>query len=329
MLARVVVENGVKKLVPLTADTGAGNPVGTVIAVYSNQVPNGYLPCNGVAFDTAQFPVLYALLGDDHTPDLRECTLVGVGRSGRTMGAHDEYTLGQFKDDQSQKITGRYNATGSFGSNEGAFVQTSAFEYANGVARSGTQWSSVNFDSSGSVRTGTTTHGKQVGVNWCIKASSGLTENAQDNVLNILQPVDTVAVDNMHSVTSNAVAQALLLKAGIETGSFSLNFLRSTVQTVSGSYVKIGSVVFANVRVNVTATTAGNDYVNLPSNVPAMDALKGCFGSWRTEEYNGYGTIQNSGTNSIWFIYNNEEYNVGQKAINGGGSLQIELMYFT
>ena len=88
-------------------------------------------------------------------------------------------------------------------------------------------------------------------------------------------------------------------------------------------------MVFASVRVQVTATDTGNDYVNLPSTVPAMDALKGCFGSWRTEEYNGYGTIQNSGTSSIWFIYNNQEFNVGQKAIDGGGTLQIELVYFT
>ena len=207
MLGRVVVENGVKKIVPLTADCGSGNPVGTVIAVYSNKVPNSYLPCNGVAFDTAQFPVLYALLGDDHTPDLRECTLVGIGQSDRTMGAHDVYTVGQFKDDQSQKITGRYNATGAFGSLEGAFVQTAPFEYANGVARSGTQWSSINFDSSNIVRAGTTTHGKQVGVNWCIKATSGINENQADNVLSILQPVDVVALNNVHSVTSNAVAE--------------------------------------------------------------------------------------------------------------------------
>ena len=282
MLARVVVENGVKKLVPLTADTGAGNPVGTVIAVYSNQVPNGYLPCNGVAFDTAQFPVLYALLGDDHTPDLRECTLVGVGRSGRTMGAHDEYTLGQFKDDQSQKITGRYNATGSFGSNEGAFVQTSAFEYANGVARSGTQWSSVNFDSSGSVRTGTTTHGKQVGVNWCIKATSGLTENAQDNVLSALSPVDTVALNNVHSVTSNAVALFLsgyLRFELVESESFTINANSSldvvvTIPQINGYSIGIvfyyrnqnSNALYSGKYILTIGTTSGTAWMYNPSN---------------------------------------------------------------
>ena len=129
--------------------------------------------------------------------------------------------------------------------------------------------------------------------------------------------------------TSGAVYSALSGKANIETGNFSLIFPRSTVQTLSGSYVKIGSVVFANVRVKVTATTVNNDYVNLPSNVPAMDTSKGCFGSWRTNQANGYGTIQNSGTSSIWFIYNNAEYNVGQKAIDSDGTLQIELVYFT
>ena len=245
MLGRVVVENGVKKIVPLTADCGSGNPCGAIITVYQRTVPNGYLPL-GAQYDIAQFPVLYSILGTDTIP---------------TASALGLPTL----------TTGQY----------------------------------------------------------VIKATSGINENQADNVLSALSPVDVVALNNVHSVTSNAVAQALLLKAGIETGSFSLNFPRSTVQTLSGSYVKIGGVVFANVRVQVTATTSGNDYVNLPSNVPAMNALKGCFGSWRTDESNGYGTIQNSGTSSIWFIYNNQEFNAGQKAIDGGGILQIELMYFT
>ena len=74
MLFQVVIENGVKKLVPLTADAGAGNPVGTIIAFYGNTAPSGYLTCDGRQFDENTYPVLYALLGDNHTPDLRECT---------------------------------------------------------------------------------------------------------------------------------------------------------------------------------------------------------------------------------------------------------------
>lgn len=202
MLARVVVENGVKKLVPLTADCGSGNPVGTVIAVYSNKVPNGYLPCNGVAFDTAQFPVLYALLGDDHTPDLRECTLKGIGESGRTVGAHVKaggLAVGEFVDDRVQDLVVRLRVgTGSQG--DALAMTGNTADYENRLS---------NITTLGA-RTGATTEVKAVGVNWCIKATSGINENQADNVLSALSPVDTVTSGNMHSVTSNAVANAIL-----------------------------------------------------------------------------------------------------------------------
>jgi hypothetical protein len=67
MLAMVVIKNGQKIYIPLTADAGAGNPVGTVIVVCSNQIPSNYLPL-GTQYDTSLYPVLYALLGTDTTP---------------------------------------------------------------------------------------------------------------------------------------------------------------------------------------------------------------------------------------------------------------------
>lgn len=67
MLFVVVLENGVKKIKPLTADAGAGAPVGTIIVVCSNRVPSNYLPL-GTQFDTTQYPLLYAELGTDTTP---------------------------------------------------------------------------------------------------------------------------------------------------------------------------------------------------------------------------------------------------------------------
>jgi hypothetical protein len=67
MLVLIAIENGVKKIIPLTADAGAGNPVGTVIVVCSNQIPSNYLPL-GTQYDTSLYPVLYALLGTDTTP---------------------------------------------------------------------------------------------------------------------------------------------------------------------------------------------------------------------------------------------------------------------
>lgn len=82
MLAIVVIENGQKKIIPLTADAGAGNPVGTIIVVCSNQIPSNYLPL-GTQFDTSLYPVLYALLGTDTTP-----TASALGLSTLTGGQY-------------------------------------------------------------------------------------------------------------------------------------------------------------------------------------------------------------------------------------------------
>ena len=67
MLVQIITENGQKKVIPLTADTGAGNPVGTIIVVCSNQIPSNYLPL-GTQYNTTLYPILYALLGTDTTP---------------------------------------------------------------------------------------------------------------------------------------------------------------------------------------------------------------------------------------------------------------------
>ena len=248
MLGRVVVENGVKKIVPLTADCGSGNPVGTVIAVYSNKVPNGYLPCNGVAFDTAQFPVLYALLQDDHTPDLRECTLKGIGESGRTVGAHVKaggLAVGEFVDDRIQniKVDPDSESAGICAWTDGALIPANS-PFTKTTPQ--TQWQpssgamgafqSLGFDASKNVRAGATTEVKAVGVNWCIKATSGINENQADNVLSALSPVNAVTSGDMHAVTSNAVAQALTekLNQGVEFGNDNST---STITLGAGVYM--------------------------------------------------------------------------------------------
>lgn len=83
----------------LTSTVVGSTPLGAVYGIYSNTVPDGFLPCNGVAFDRTQYPFLYNMLGDNHTPDLRECTLVGIGENTNDVTAlHDIYTLGQYKD---------------------------------------------------------------------------------------------------------------------------------------------------------------------------------------------------------------------------------------
>ena len=191
MLAIVAIENGVKKIIPLTADAGSGNPCGTVIAVYSNQVPYGYLPCNGVAFDTAQFPVLYALLGDNHTPDLRECTLKGIGESGRTVGAHVKaggLAVGEFVDDRVQEHThtfrGQTNVQMYGDAGNTRYADNTFYDFTTGT---------------NSGRSGATTEVKAVGVNWCIKATSGINENQADNVLSALNEERSYSTEEVNT----------------------------------------------------------------------------------------------------------------------------------
>ena len=80
MLGIVKKDNNNQKYIqPMTSDARIGNPLGTILAVYTTRCPVGYLPCDGSAYDTTQYPALYALLGSDHLPDLREATLKGIG----------------------------------------------------------------------------------------------------------------------------------------------------------------------------------------------------------------------------------------------------------
>lgn len=190
----VGLENGQKKLIPTSSEARSGNPLGTILAIHSNVVPYGYLPCNGVAFDENQYPALYALLGDNHTPDLRECNLVGAGQSERTIlddagHAHDVYTIGQFKDDQIQDFRLSYNDNYTYASagNNSAYSKydTSASLKQN-----------ISFTSD-DIRSGTTTHGKNFGVNYVIKATSGLEETQQDYVLQSLLEADSYSLEEV------------------------------------------------------------------------------------------------------------------------------------
>ena len=155
-------------------------PVGAVIPFYSSIAPDGWLMCDGT--DTTgtsnelrlYHPKLYEILGNSNVlPDMRECVLVGAGQSTRaildtTGHSHDVYTLGEFKDDQIQNITGSFGGTNG-GSSTGAFVTSTDGSAIDLTASSSAIMRALNFSASRVVRTGTTTHGKQLGVNYIIK----------------------------------------------------------------------------------------------------------------------------------------------------------------
>ena len=170
----------------------SGLPVGAIVPFFGPAPNLEWLECDGT--DTTgtsrelqtHYPALYSYLGNTNVlPDLRECSLVGVGKNETyvfdsteldpatgTQGSqdHDVYTVGEFKDDQFQghrhQSNNRYCNDGAerYGGNIGNGISsTTGYVYSDIISAQ----TSVN---NGIPRYGTTTHGKRLGVTYCIKA---------------------------------------------------------------------------------------------------------------------------------------------------------------
>ena len=184
--------NGQKKIVPLTTDTGTGAPVGTLITQYKKVPMSGYLYCDGSTFDENDYPALYMYLGTNVLPDYRECVMVGAEQNTTdTIATHDVYGEGEFKDDQLQNHKHYASAADGGTSQVWGFIASANGQLAGwdtGYVKVG-----ARFDE--------TTHGKQKAVYVYIKATSGLAENQQENVLNDTKNY----VDGTNSYSTNEV----------------------------------------------------------------------------------------------------------------------------
>lgn len=140
-------------------------PVGMVTPFAGANAPEGWLICNGSEVSMTQYKALYDVIGDLYgtatnpanfvLPDLRETTPVGVGTG---KGAdHDAVTLGQFKDDQMQTHTHTYSR----------FVSLVGTGVQGGTTANQTAQNSSTSNNTG--RSGNTTHGKILGMNYIIK----------------------------------------------------------------------------------------------------------------------------------------------------------------
>lgn len=169
--------NNVPTLVPLTADTGSGVPVGTIIGQYKKVNMAGYLYLDGSTFDQTLYPALYAYLGTNVLPDYREFVLVGAEQNttSATIHDHDVFTQGQEKDDQLQDHTHYLTQSPN------ASYLTGEGNYKNVPVSEGTIQTGVV---PGAYRNGTTTRTKEKAVFWYIKATIGSIEDtAADQVL--------------------------------------------------------------------------------------------------------------------------------------------------
>jgi len=157
--------------------TGYMSPVGSMQMFAGASTPDGFLLCNGSAINRTTYADLFAIIGENYgvgdgsttfnLPDMRETYGVGVGTRGASVTAHDIFTLAQFKDDQEQ----------------GHYHLGSGVVYS--LARTGTNFTLMDDDTSstlavnakdmvvdgvnGTPRTGTTSRGKALGVNYIIK----------------------------------------------------------------------------------------------------------------------------------------------------------------
>ena len=191
------VTTEIAKAVALGDKNFSTAPIGTVLSFAGNTVPHGYLLCNGASYPTANYPDLYAVIGNTYggdtenfnVPDYRETVLVGVGENTTdTIASHDVYELGEFKDDQLQRITGEFEVgnrnrqphiSGAFSTKGPQYEWFALSETAANSSR-------VEFDSSKVTRSGTTTHGKQKGVTYIIKAfhtNEGVDSGVSDDVV--------------------------------------------------------------------------------------------------------------------------------------------------
>jgi microcystin-dependent protein len=139
-------------------------------------VPAGFLACDGQEVSRETYYILFGVIGtkfgagDGSTtfnlPDFRETVLVGAGESTRAdIASHDVYSVGEFKDDQLQGHEHNYQYR-QFDNNK---VNPSSGTYiARGEITRKTS-AIVTDNTNGIPRVGTTTHGKQVGVNYIIK----------------------------------------------------------------------------------------------------------------------------------------------------------------
>lgn len=161
---------------------------GTIQIGLYQSAPNGWLMCDGSEVSKSTYARLYKEIGDKFgtatntdnfvLPDFRECVLVGAGENKTlAIASHDVYEIGQFKDDQLQNIIGKVGSSGNPSFQEtsdmGAFndsVRTYSWSTGGeGTKRNSGRIDILVFNVSRAARAGTTTHGKQVGVNYIIK----------------------------------------------------------------------------------------------------------------------------------------------------------------
>ena len=203
-------------------------------------------------------------LGTNVLSDYRECVMVGAEQNTTdTIATHDVYGEGEFKDDQIQNhrhsITpyNMYNAS-DYWTGQGI-----------GIGNNGTTvHDTLTIRNVIDARTGDTdtTHGKQKAVYVYIKATSGLAENQQENVLNDVKGYVDSSIDKTHPTID--------LSKVFSKGTLNVYILYNTYG--AGRYVLLGqgshghaasTIDICTLVSNAVVCLISSSYNNLTSNV--------------------------------------------------------------
>ena len=112
MLILIGELNGQKIEIPVTADTGVGAPVGSIIVVCSNILPSGYLGL-GVQYDITNYPALYQVLGTDTTP-----TASALGLPTLSSGQYAIKATSGLTENQQENVLNTINENNSYSTEE-------------------------------------------------------------------------------------------------------------------------------------------------------------------------------------------------------------------
>lgn len=147
-------------------------PTGTVLPFVGTNVPDGFLFCNGDAYDVSQYPELYAVIGNTYgggttsfqVPDLRGVFLRGL--DNRPEGLDPQYTrsLGSYQADAFQGHYHRFNE----GQRDGGADSNNAARITAGVDREKV-FEPITDGVNGEPRTSSETRPKNIAVNYIIK----------------------------------------------------------------------------------------------------------------------------------------------------------------
>ena len=197
----------------------ADAPVGSIQAYGGATAPFGWLLCQGQAVSRATYAELFGVIGTSfgagdgsttfNIPDMREVVPVGAGTSTRSgIATHDTYSVGGFKDDQVQDHSHNYSSVPQDSTSDLAIQPLSGgYKYGNKHSYATT--------TNATGRHGDTTHGKQLGVNYIIKATTiALPRDFAATVDEKISAnmIDSVTDGSQKAVTSNAVYDAIANK---------------------------------------------------------------------------------------------------------------------